>query len=73
MNISLKLFLTAAAIAAAMAGSSGPSFARGGGAANIMDSPGYQRRLQELRRQLAQPVVQPPSTHRHKRHRQHRH
>ena len=69
MKISLKVFLNAAAVAAIVAGSGGPSFARGGGAANIMDLPGYQRRLQELRRQLQPPDVSPPSAHRHKGHR----
>jgi hypothetical protein len=68
MKISPKVFLTVAATAVAIAGSIGPSFARGGGPANIMDSPGYQRRLQESRQQPSQPVVQPPSTHRHRQH-----
>jgi hypothetical protein len=42
-------------------------FGRGGGAANIMNSPGYQRRLQESRQQLSQPAMQPSPTHRPKR------
>ena len=42
-----------------------PLFARGGGGGNIMNSPGYQRRLQESRQQLPQSGVQ-PSTHRRK-------
>jgi hypothetical protein len=56
----------------AVAGSSEPLFARGGGAAaNIMNSPGYQRRLQESRQQLS-PSVQPSSIYRRKaRHRRH--
>ena len=61
----LKLFLTLAAIAMAVAVSSEPVFARGGGAANILNSPGYQRRLQESRQQLS-PNVQPSSTSRRK-------
>jgi len=32
-----------------------------------MDSPGYQRRLQESRQQLIKPNVQPSSNHRHTR------
>ena len=49
-----------------------PSFARGG-APNLMDSPGYQRRLQESRQQLqAQPApAQPVVHHRKKRKRSH--
>jgi hypothetical protein len=48
------------------------AFARGG-AASIMNSPGYQRRLQESRQQLAQPSPQPsPAIHPKSRHR-HRH
>jgi hypothetical protein len=63
MKNSPKLFLALAAMAMAVAVSTEPVFARGGGAANIMNSPGYQRRLQESRQQLSQPVVQPSSTH----------
>jgi hypothetical protein len=71
MKNSPKLFLTLAAIAMAVAGSSEPVFARGGGAANITNSPGYQRRLQESRQQLS-PSVQPSSIYRRKaRHRRH--
>ncbi len=71
MKNSPKLFLTLAAMAMAVAGSSEPVFARGGGAANIMNSPGYQRRLQESRQQLS-PGVQPSSIYRRKaRHRRH--
>ena len=71
MKNSPKLFLTLAAIAMAVAGSGEPVFARGGGAANIMNSPGYQRRLQESRQQLST-GVQPSSTYRRKwRHRHH--
>jgi hypothetical protein len=68
MNGTLKWFL-AAVLTTAITVASGPIFARGG-AANIMNSPGYQRRLQESRQQLPQPNLQ-PSTHRHKT--QHRH
>ena len=71
MKNSLKLLLALAAMAMAVAGSSQPVFARGGGAANIMNSPGYQRRLQESRQQLS-PSVQPSSIYRRKwRHRRH--
>jgi hypothetical protein len=71
MKNSLKLLLALAATAMAIAGSSQPVFARGGGAANIMNSPGYQRRLQESRQQLS-PSVQPSSIYRRKaRHRRH--
>jgi hypothetical protein len=72
MKNSPKLLFTLAAIAMAVAGSSEPVFARGGGAAaNIMNSPGYQRRLQESRQQLS-PSVQPSSIYRRKaRHRRH--
>jgi hypothetical protein len=71
MKNSPKSFLTLAAMAMAVAGSSQPVFARGGGAANIMNSPGYQRRLQESRQQLS-PNVQPSSIYRRKaRHRRH--
>ena len=71
MKNSLKLLLALAAMAMAVAGSSQPVFARGGGAANIMNSPGYQRRLQESRQQLS-PNVQPSSIYRRKaRHRRH--
>jgi len=49
-----------------------PCFARGG-APNLMDSPGYQRRLQESRQQLQpQPTpVQPVVHHKKKHKRQH--
>ena len=71
MKNSLKLSLTLAALAMAAVVSSEPVLARGGGAANIMNSPGYQRRLQESRQQLST-GVQPSSTSRRKwRHRHH--
>jgi hypothetical protein len=66
MKNSLKLLLALAAIAIVVAVSSEPLLARGGGAGNILNSPGYQRRLQESRQQLSQPGVQPSSTHRRK-------
>jgi hypothetical protein len=68
MKKALKLFVAAAALVSTIAVSSGPLFARGG-AANIMDSPGYQRRLQESRRQLSQPGVQRSGHRRKVRHR----
>jgi hypothetical protein len=40
-----------------------PALARGGGG-NIMNSPGYQRRLQESRKQLSQPYLQSRTVHR---------
>ena len=57
------LLLMIAAITTAMVVVSEPLFARGG-AASIMNSPGYQRRLQESRRQL--PDARASSTSRHK-------
>ena len=72
MKNSLKLLFALGATAVAVAVSSGPVLARGGAAANIMNSPGYQRRLQESRQQLSQPAVQPSSIYRRKwRHRRH--
>lgn len=50
-----------------------PLFARGGGGGNIMNSPGYQRRLQESRQQLSQPAAQSSPAHRRKRQHRHRH
>jgi hypothetical protein len=73
MKNSLKLLLALGATAMAVAGSSEPAFARGGAASNILNSPGYQRRLQESRQQLSQPVVQPASIHRRKWRHRHRH
>jgi hypothetical protein len=66
MKDSLKLLLAVAMMTIAIVVSSEPSFARGAGAGNILNSPGYQRRLQESRRQLSQPHVQPSSTYRRK-------
>jgi hypothetical protein len=50
----MKTILTTGAIVLAMVVVGEPAFARGG-APSIMGSPGYQRRLQESRQQLAQP------------------
>ena len=56
-----------------------PSFARGGAAANIMGSPGYQRALEESRKRYRQsysePYVRSPSVYPRKkwRHRGQRH
>jgi hypothetical protein len=66
MKKSLKLFLRVAAVTIILVVSSEPMFARGGGAANITNSPGYQRRLQESRQQVSQPDAQPSATHRRK-------
>jgi hypothetical protein len=63
MKKSLKFSLTVAAIATATLGQGAPVLARGG-AASIMNSPGYQRRLQESRQQVSQPDTQPVSAHR---------
>jgi len=68
-----KVALTLAAIVLVMLVASESAFARGG-AASIMNSPGYQRRLQESRQQLAQPDLQPPPPAvRHKPPHRHRH
>ncbi|MCG6203158.1 hypothetical protein LPW26_00790 [Rhodopseudomonas sp. HC1] len=53
--------LIALSAALALAGL-GPAFARGG-APSVMDSPGYQRRLQESRQQLQQPYTTPPAVY----------
>jgi hypothetical protein len=68
----LKLALTLAPIAVAIAASSEPVLARGG-AGNIMNSPGYQRRLQESRQQLPQTGAQASAIRRHKSRETHRH
>ncbi len=73
MKKALKLSLTLAATATALLGSSAPLFARGG-AANIMNSPGYQRRLQESRQPSSSPDLQPAVVHHgHKSSHHHRH
>ncbi|MBI5130383.1 MAG: hypothetical protein HZA66_13150 [Rhodopseudomonas palustris] len=61
----MKRTITLSAACAALALvaiDTGPAFARGG-AANIMDSPGYQRRLKESREQLQQPYTTPPAVY----------
>jgi hypothetical protein len=63
MKIFLRFSLAMAATAMAVVVSSEPLLARGGGG-NIMNSPGYQRRLQESRQQLSPPHAQPSSAHR---------
>jgi hypothetical protein len=68
----MKDTLTLGAIVLAMLVASEPGFARGG-AASIMNSPGYQRRLQESRQQLAQPVLQPSPAVPHKPRHRHGH
>jgi hypothetical protein len=71
MKTALKLAIAGAATTIAIAASSEAAFARGG-APSIMDSPGYQRRLQESRQQLPQASASLSSVHRHKsRHRHH--
>ncbi|MGJ4886955.1 hypothetical protein ACQR1Y_02110 [Bradyrhizobium sp. HKCCYLRH3099] len=77
MTQRLRLIMAVAAAALAMVSASEPVLARGA-AANIMNSPGYQRRLQESRQQLGAPPPAPyvaePGYHRPKpkRHRHHR-
>jgi len=73
----MKDTLKLAAIIVAMVCAGEPAFARGG-AASIMNSPGYQRRLQESRQQLAQPQspqfdLQSAAAVRHKARHRHRH
>jgi len=69
----MKDTLKLAAIIVAMVCAGEPAFARGG-AASIMNSPGYQRRLQESRQQLAQPQSPQPDLQSPTRHRaRHRH
>ncbi|MBB1092418.1 hypothetical protein [Rhodopseudomonas pseudopalustris] len=59
--IRLSAVLPAALVVLAVSGV-GEAFARGG-AASIMDSPGYQRRLKESREQLQQPYTTPPAVY----------
>jgi hypothetical protein len=70
MKNAVKLALAIVPIAIAMVAVSEPVLARGG-AANIMDSPGYQRRLQESRHQLP-PTGASASMHRHQPRHKHR-
>ncbi|MDZ4367242.1 MAG: hypothetical protein U0987_09500 [Afipia sp.] len=66
--IALFLFVVVAEVSALT-----PAFARGGGAANIMGSPGYQRALEESRKRYResyrQPYVHSPSAHARKKYR----
>ncbi|MGJ5204784.1 hypothetical protein [Bradyrhizobium sp. HKCCYLR20261] len=77
MTQRLRLIMAIAAAALVMVSACEPVLARGA-AANIMNSPGYQRRLQESRQQLGAPPPAPyvaePGYHRPKlkRHRHHR-
>ncbi|WP_315754160.1 MULTISPECIES: hypothetical protein [unclassified Bradyrhizobium] len=58
MTQRLRLIMAVAATALAMVTASEPVLARGA-AASIMNSPGYQRRLQESRQQLGAPPRAP--------------
>jgi hypothetical protein len=74
MKTPLNLILMLAAIVAAIVVSGQPSFARGGGPANIINSPGYQRRLEESRQSLTPPSVGAAQTgHRQPRRNRQRH
>ncbi|XUM20474.1 hypothetical protein ACRAVF_23420 [Bradyrhizobium oligotrophicum S58] len=68
------LLLAFVASTLVMVTASEPVLARGA-AASIMNSPGYQRRLQESRQQLGAPTAQAPAPikPRAKRHRHHSH
>jgi hypothetical protein len=68
----VKLALAVVPMAIAMVAVSEPVLARGG-APNIMDSPGYQRRLQESRQTTAANRRAPASPHRHQPRHRHRH
>ncbi|MCF2523024.1 hypothetical protein [Bradyrhizobium sp. G127] len=50
------LLLTVAALSF-----SGPAFARGGGVPNLLNSPGYQRALEESRKRYREQSSQSPS------------
>jgi hypothetical protein len=71
MQNAVKLALAVVAMAIAMVAVSEPVLARGG-PPNIMDSPGYQRRLQESRQQLPSTGAA-ASMHRHQPRHKHRH
>jgi len=71
MKNTVKLALAVVPMAIAMVAVSEPVLARGG-APNIMDSPGYQRRLQESRQQ-SPPTGASASMHRHQPRHKHRH
>lgn len=71
-TVAITMALGLAALGAGLIVGSGAALARGG-AANIMDSPGYQRALQESRKRLqqqpgptmAQPFAAPPVAYPH--------
>jgi hypothetical protein len=67
------LLLMFAATTAGIIVSGQPVFARGGGPANIINSPGYQRRLEESRQQSSQSDVQAAPTNHRKPHHHHQH
>ncbi|UYO55716.1 hypothetical protein [Rhodopseudomonas palustris] len=70
--LTVAITMALAALGAGLIAGSGAAQARGG-AANIMDSPGYQRALQESRKRLqqqpgptmAQPFAAPPVAYPH--------
>lgn len=72
LTVAITMALGLAALGAGLIAGSGAALARGG-AANIMDSPGYQRALQESRKRLqqqpgptmAQPFAAPPVAYPH--------
>jgi len=66
MNITRKKVLAAATLVMISLVASEAAWARGG-PPSIMDSPGYQRRLQESRQQLSQPAPAPSRVHHRKR------
>ena len=74
MNNAIKL-IAALFVAILALTCAGEVFARGG-AANLMSSPGYQRRLQESRQEYSKAYTTPPSVYpgrkwRHRRHHYH--
>jgi len=71
MKNAVKLALAIVPMAIAMVAASEPVLARGG-PPNIMDSPSYQRRLQESRQQVP-PTGASASMHRHRGRHKHRH
>jgi hypothetical protein len=71
MKSILQLLVLIVGVSTAVAASDKPVFARGG-AANIMNSPGYQRRLQESRQQLSRLDVPPHFSNPRKRQRRRR-
>lgn len=72
LTVAITMALGVAALGVGLIAGSGAALARGG-AANIMDSPGYQRALQESRKRLqqqpgptmAQPFAAPPVAYPH--------